>query len=67
MYFIFPQFILQAKFSDVVSFEKKKEAWGYVADAINAVNSGKKKMFKDLAEMPPGKTEVQKVTTTSAV
>ena len=35
--------MLQVKFSDIVSLEKKKEAWGYVADAVNAVNSGEKK------------------------
>lgn len=42
------QFILQAKFSETVSLEKKKGAWGYVADAVNAVNSGEKKSVEQI-------------------
>ncbi|XP_022784752.1 uncharacterized protein LOC111325246 [Stylophora pistillata] len=42
------EFILQAKFSETVSLEKKKEAYGYVADAVNAVNSGEKKSVEQI-------------------
>lgn len=42
------QYILQAKFSDTVSHEKKKEAWSFVLDAVNAVNQGEKKTLEQV-------------------
>ena len=47
-YFLFAQYILQAKFSNTVSLEKKKEACASVLDAINAVNAGEKKTLEQV-------------------
>lgn len=43
-----PQYILQAKFSNTVSLEKKKEAWASVLEAVNAVNAGEKKTVEQV-------------------
>ena len=34
---------LQGKFSDTLTNEQKKEAWGRVTEAVNAVNTGERK------------------------
>lgn len=38
------QYILQAKFSNTVSLEKKKEAWASVLEAVDVVKLGRKKL-----------------------
>ncbi|CAH3159101.1 unnamed protein product, partial [Porites lobata] len=42
------QYILQSKFSNLVTNEKKKEAWMKVADAINAVNPAERKTVEQV-------------------
>ncbi|CAH3156158.1 unnamed protein product [Porites evermanni] len=42
------QYILQSKFSNLVTNEKKKEAWIKVADAVNAVNPAERKTVEQV-------------------
>ncbi|XP_068737714.1 nuclear apoptosis-inducing factor 1-like [Montipora capricornis] len=42
------KYVLQAKFSNSVTLEKKKEAWASVLDAVNAVNAGEKKTLEQV-------------------